>query len=92
MDISVLCSPQTHKLWLLIDLIVCNLKFCILFLSSADFQKKLFKYFSGVTVTVRVSDGLDLDQARHLVWVPNCLQMLSADDNQRINQMRAQKI
>ena len=56
------------------------------FMSSADFfQIYTFskKYFSN---TIRVSDSLDPDQARHIVGPDlgtNCLQRLSADDCQQ---------
>ena len=57
----------------------------MLFLSSEDFffgggdflKKKTYRN------TIRVSNSLDPDQARHYVWPylgPNCSLMLSADD------------
>ena len=50
-------------------------------LSSADFSKSTFfkNYFRN---TIRVSNSLDPDQARHFVGPdlgPKCLQKLSAD-------------
>ena len=56
------------------------------FLSSAEFFKiNLFlkNYFRN---TIRVSNSLDPDQARHIVGPglgPNCLQRLSADDTRK---------
>ena len=50
------------------------------FLSSADFSKSFFWN------TIRVSNSLDPDQARHYVRPdlgPNCLQRLSVDDTSR---------
>ena len=64
------------------------------FLSSADFfQNQLFrKFLSGIPFrnTIRASNSLDPDQARHFVWSdlgPNCVQRLLADNTsrQRVN-------
>ena len=58
----------------------------MLHLSSADsFSKSTFSknYFRN---TIRVSNSLDPDQARHFVGSdlsPNCLQKVSADDTSR---------
>ena len=46
---------------------------------------------------IRRSNGLDPDQARHFVWpdlVPNCLQMLTADNTsmQTVNNRAEKKI
>ena len=56
------------------------------FLSSADFFSK--STFSKIffRITIRVSNSLDPDQARHIVGPdlgPNCLQRLSVDDTSR---------
>ena len=52
--------------------------FCrLLIFFKVNFSKNSFRN------TIRVSDSLDLDQARHFVGPdlgPNCLQKLSADD------------
>ena len=53
------------------------------------FKIKFFK-IKSLRNTIRVSNSLDPDQARHSVGPdlgPNCLQRLSADDNskQRVN-------
>ena len=56
----------------------------MLFLSSADFFSKLIFKKKSFKNTIRVSNGLDLDQDRHFVGPdlgPNFLQRLSADDN-----------
>ena len=57
----------------------------MLLLSSADiYQKILYKKSFGNTV--RVSNGLDPDQARRIVGPdlgPSCLQKFSADDKSR---------
>ena len=56
----------------------------MLLLSSADFSKFTFLKRNVFRNTVRVSNGLDPDQDRHSAGSdlgPNCLQMLSADDN-----------
>ena len=53
---------------------------CLLIFSESAFLKNSFKN------TIRVSNSLDLDQARHFVGPdlgPNCLQRLSADDTSR---------
>ena len=50
------------------------------FFSKSTFFKKSFKN------TIRVSNSLDPDQARHIVGPdlgPNCLRSLSADDSSR---------
>ena len=57
-------------------------------LSSADFFQNQF--FSKNSNTIKVSNSLDPDQARHFVGPdlgPNCLQRLSEDDTcrQRVN-------
>ena len=53
----------------------------MLFLSTDYFQNQLFqkRYFSN---TIRESNRLDLDQARHFDLGPICLQIVSADDKQ----------
>ena len=56
--------------------------FCclLIFFSKSTFLKKNFRN------TIRVSNSLDPDQARHFVWpdlVPNCLQRLSTEDTSR---------
>ena len=58
-------------------------------LSSADFlfSKSTFSKNSSMN-TIRVSNSLDPDQARHFVEPdlgPNCLQRLSADDTTRVS-------
>ena len=57
-----------------------------MFLSSADFFPKSTVSKNSFRNTIRVSNSLDLDQARHFVGPdlgPNCLQSLSADDASR---------
>ena len=52
------------------------------FFSKSSFSENSFRN----TCTIRVSNSLDPDQARHFVGPdldPNCLQMLSADDTSR---------
>ena len=52
-------------------------------LSSADFFTKSNFLKNSFGYTIRVSNSLDPDQARHYVWPvldPNCLHRLSADD------------
>ena len=54
-------------------------------LSSADFKKIIVSNYSFRN-TIRVSNSLEPDQARHFVGPdlgPNCLQRLSADDTSR---------
>ena len=54
------------------------------FLTSADFFKTFSK--NNFRNTIRVSNSLDPDQARHFVGPnlgPNCLQWLSADNKSR---------
>ena len=64
--------------------------FCMYFLLSADFfQNQLLKknYFRD---TIRVSNSLDPDQARHFVGpdlAPSYLQRLSADNYSRQSKM-----
>ena len=52
----------------------------------------MFFFFNSFRNTIRVSNRLDPDQARHFVrpdLCPNCLQKLSADDisSQRVNKV-----
>ena len=50
------------------------------FVSKSTFSKNSFRY------TIRVSNSLDPDQAKHFVGPdlgPKCLQKLSADDTRR---------
>ena len=57
-------------------MLFCHL---LIFFSKSTFLKNSFRN------TIRVSNSLDPDQARHLVGPdlgPNCLQKLSADDTQ----------
>ena len=54
------------------------------FLLSDDFFSKSTFLENSFRNTIRVSNSLDPDQARHFVGPdlgPNCLQRLSADDN-----------
>ena len=59
-------------------------KFCNILLSSADISKSTFEnYFRN---TIRVSNSLDPDQARHYVGPDqgsNCLQKLPVDVTRR---------
>ena len=58
----------------------------MLFLSSADFFSKSTFTKNSFRNTIRLSNRLDQDQARHLVGPdlgPNCLQRISADDTSR---------
>ena len=51
-------------------------------LSSADFFSKLILSKNSFANTIRVSNSLDPDQARHFVGLdlgPNCLQNIPAD-------------
>ena len=59
--------------------------FCMLFflLLSGDFFFKINLFKKSFRNTIRESNSLDPDQARHFVRSdlgPNCLQRLSADD------------
>ena len=54
-------------------------------LSSADFSQN--QLFLKISFRNRVSNSLDLDQARHFVGSdlgPNCFQSLSADNKSRL--------
>ena len=56
------------------------------FLSSADLFQNQFFFKTSFRNTIRVSNKLDPDQARHFVGPdlgPNCLQKSSADDTWR---------
>ena len=56
------------------------------FMSSADFLKFILFQKNYFRNTIRVSNSLDPDQARHIVGPflnTNCLQRLSADDCQQ---------
>ena len=60
-------------------------KFFLIFLLSAIFSKSTFSKNSFKN-TIRMSNSLDPDQARHFVGPdlgPNCLQKLSADNTRR---------
>ena len=66
---------------------VCPLrKFSSLFLPAADFfQNQIFSK-NSFRNKIKVSNSLDLDQARHFVGLdlgPKCLQKLSADHTRR---------
>ena len=73
------------------SVMTCILTFCQLgnfscFLSSDDFFSKSTLSKNSFRNTIRVSNSLDPDQARHLVGPdlgPNCLQRLSAVDTSR---------
>ena len=59
--------------------------FCMLFRHLLIYLKKIF-FENSSRNTIRVSNSLDPDQARHFVGPdlgPNCLQILSADDTSR---------
>ena len=68
-------------------LTLCLLGNFAYFLTSADFfHNQLFQKFFQEYGTIRVSNSLDPDQARHFVGPdlgPNYLQRLSADDTSR---------
>ena len=62
------------------DINSSNLSCCLPIFSKSSFTKNSFSN------TIRVSNSLDPDQARHIVWPdlgPNCLQCLSADNTSR---------
>ena len=62
------------------------------FLSSVDFFLKSTFSKKSFRNTIRVSNSLDPDQARHFVGPdldPNCLQRLSADDTSRQIQLHS---
>ena len=62
--------------------VLCLLSFHV-FLSSADIFQNLLFLKNSFRDTIRLSNSLDSDQARHYVGPdlgPNCLQKLSADD------------
>ena len=55
----------------------------MLLLSSIEFFSKIMYFFPFHSITIRVSNSLDPDQARQSVGLdlgPNSLQRLSADD------------
>ena len=57
-----------------------------MFLSSADFFRNQLLPKNSLRNTIRVSNSLDPDQARHFVWPdlgPNCLLRLLTDDTSR---------
>ena len=63
----------------------------VYFLSADLFQNQPFFKKCFMNIIYRVSHSLDPDQVRRFVGpdlVPNCLQMLSADDNSRQLELR----
>ena len=63
----------------------------LLCLLSADFFQNQLFLKNSFRNTIRVSNSLEPDQARHFVGPdlgPNCLQRLSADDSQRVDDTR----
>ena len=86
MSCAMLCKTLFH-LQACVLLTLCMLgNFVCFFLSSLDFFFKINFFKKKFRNTIRVSNSLDPDQARHFVGPdlgPNCLQTLSADDKSR---------